>query len=61
MLTAALPLVYSAVISRAPYVSAMCEAQQETSSLVIQTAGYNYSANQLKIDTLMSSPHGVCG
>lgn len=41
------------VISCAPYVSPMCEAQRETCSLVIQPAGWNYSAYRLKIDTSM--------
>lgn len=59
MLTVALLLVYGAVISRAPYVSSMCEAQRETCSPVIQPAGWNYSAKLLQIDTFMSLPRGI--
>lgn len=59
MLTVALLLVYGAVISWAPYVSSMCEAQWETCSPVIQPAGWNYSAKLLQIDTFMSLPRGI--
>lgn len=58
-LVVALLLVYGAVISRAPYVSSMCEAQRETCSPVIQPAGWNYSAKLLQIDTFMSLPRGI--